>query len=107
MPDLLRLPSTGPPACERQSWHSLPEMLERMSVGRAELELDVAAELQHLIIVALELNAFRLSSFISDMQNMLMPYPWRERSASNTKVPGNVVVIVRMTSPGRERISLY
>ena len=67
-----------------------------MAVGRAELggEIDVAAELEHPVVVALEdglasapasagsgsrysasfaLNALRFSSFISDMQNMLMP----------------------------------
>ena len=66
-----------------------------MAVGGAELggEIDVAAELEHAVVVALEdglallrrelealrysasfaLNALRFSSFISDMQNMLMP----------------------------------
>ena len=66
-----------------------------MAVGRAELggEIDVAAELEHAVVVALEdrlgllrrqrnflrysasfaLKALRFSSFISDMQNMLMP----------------------------------
>ncbi len=79
----------------RGAGHHGGEMAERMAVGRAELggEIDVAAELQHPVVVALEdgvgllrrqlelledtasfaLKALRFSSFISDMQNMLMP----------------------------------
>jgi hypothetical protein len=81
-----------------------------MTVGRAELggEIDVATELEHAVVVTLEeasvcsgerlnflrystsfaLNALRFSSFMSDMQNMLMAYPCRDRSASKTKLPG-------------------
>jgi hypothetical protein len=66
-----------------------------MAIGRAELggEIDAAAELQRPVVVALEdgvgllrrqfelleisrlvrLEGLRFSSFISDMQNMLMP----------------------------------
>ena len=73
--------------------HHRREMLERMAVGRAELggEIDVAAEFQHPVVLALEdrlaligrerklveilrlvaLKALRFSAFISDMQNML------------------------------------
>jgi hypothetical protein len=81
-----------------------------MTVGGTEFggEVNVAAQLQHSIVVTLEngvalrvrelefLQVFRFvrlerprfSSFISDMKNMLKPYPRRERSASNTNVPG-------------------
>ena len=102
LPDLLRLPSTERPPREHhvrvvllgRAGHHGGEMLERMAVGRAELggEVDVAAELEHPVVLALEdrlallrresetgrdislrssLNALRFSAFISDMQNML------------------------------------